>query len=64
MGDALIVECLYSHKADANILDNQERTALHIAAEKGRFRAKDSTAFKNQNELVFVSWNKLKIHNK
>ena len=36
MGDALIVECLYSYKADANILDNQERTPLHVAAEKGK----------------------------
>ena len=39
LGDALIIECLYNHKADANILDNKERTALHLAAEKGKIQA-------------------------
>jgi ankyrin repeat protein len=35
-GDEQVLKLLWKLKADANILDNDEKTPLHIAAESGR----------------------------
>lgn len=40
-GDEKIVNYLHGFGANANILDNEERTALHLAAENGHTRVVD-----------------------
>jgi len=35
MGDVVIIDCLYAHKANPDLLDHLDRTPLQIAAVKG-----------------------------